>query len=85
MQHLLTEQEYQALNEKPSHAELLEYKLALSIMSSVLMKASKQKCIHDDDARDSGHWYCDNCPLSSIALGHEASKLACDKPKEYSK
>lgn len=73
MQYVLTEDEYKALANRPSHNEVT--KLQGTIDKLALIYVEKNGCMHDDNVHNSA--YCDDCSLASLYK-------ACSLPKDFS-
>ena len=85
MQYILTQAEYDALT---PIKRLQDRNEALEKAKGVILGLSNHVCIHDKggSGRNSRYCgYCDDCPMSFNSIGHEASKLICELPKDYSK
>jgi hypothetical protein len=82
MQYILNEEEYQIFKD----SKLTELKAAaVSVARDELLKIANYTCVHNREGHHGG--YCDGCPCSPIANGHEYRvwDLICGQTKYYSK
>ena len=83
MQHLLTQDELDALVPK---ADLEKSVTAIELMWHVMGKHGLLNCINADGVHL--NHYCDECPLSGLGespSGFRMYRMACTKPRSYSK
>lgn len=94
MQYVLTKEEYDALNERPTLAVEQQLRSTVEKLATELLRARGYQCIHDYPSGQY-HGHCDDCPLSgywskktktdSQFLNYDESKIACTKARDYSK
>jgi hypothetical protein len=80
MQFILTQEEYDALQARPTVKDGEEMMGALEEARLALLKGSGYRCIHRE-GKTSG--YCDGCPVAAIA--YPIYHRICGLPKNWSK